>query len=143
MGVTTAGAPKKRHRILLLENDLKARRTILDTLKKTGYAAMEAADSDQAAILLGFSTHPAAASAILCDIRAAKIKGIEAAAYFRARYSHIPVVVTAAYPDIKWAITLMKRGVTDYLVKPISRDDLLIVLENAIDHYVMVNRGSF
>jgi DNA-binding NtrC family response regulator len=143
MGATTARAPKKRHRILLLENDLKARRMILDTLKKTGYIAMEAADSDQAATLLGFNDPPAVASVILCDIRAAKIKGIEAAAYFRARYPHIPVVVTAAYPDIEWAITLMKRGVTDYLVKPISQDDLLIVLQNAIDHYVMVNRGSF
>jgi DNA-binding NtrC family response regulator len=131
----------KRHRVLLLEDDPAIRRTIGAMLKKTGYAVVEAAGSDHAMILLGMDRHPAAVSAILCDIRTAPIKGIEAAAYFRTRYPHIPVIVTAAYPDIEWAVTLMKRGATDYLVKPIARDDLAMVLKNAVDRFRMAARG--
>lgn len=142
MGAATLDQPKKRHRVLLLESDPDARDTIMATLKKAGYAAVEAAGSEQAVILLGAGGSPVAISVILCDIRAQKIKGVEAAAYFRMRYPHIPVIITAAYPDIEWAITLMKRGATDYLVKPVSRDDLLLILKNAVDRYVMVSRGS-
>jgi DNA-binding NtrC family response regulator len=134
---------KKNRRVLVLENDPNAREAILATLKKSGYTAEEATSSDQAVILLGMNGHPEAISAIVCDIRAQKIKGIEAVAYFRVRYPLIPVVVTAAYQDIEWAITLMKRGAADYLVKPVSKDDLLVVLTDAVHRYVTLTRGSF
>lgn len=134
---------KKNRRVLVLENDPKAREAILATLKKARYAAVEATTSDQAVILLGLDGHPAAVSAIVCDIRAPKIKGIEAVAYFRVRYPLIPVIVTAAYQDIEWAITLMKRGAADYLVKPVSKDDLMVVVKNAVHRYLTMTRGSF
>ena len=142
METATMGPLKKRHRVLLLESDPDARDTILAMLKQSGYAVVEAAGSDQAMVLMGANGSPPTVSAILCDIRAPKLKGIDAAAYFHVRYPQIPVIVTAAYQDIEWAITLMKHGVTDYLVKPVSRDDLVMVLKNAVDRFVMVSRGQ-
>ena len=142
MGAVISESLKKRHRILLLENDPDAHEIILTTLKKAGYAVVDAASSDQAVILVGTNARPPVVSAILCDVRAPKIKDIEAAAYFRARYPHIPVIVTAAYPDIEWAIMLMKRGAADYLVKPVSKDDLLMVLKSIVNRYVTIPRGS-
>ena len=136
------GPLKKRYRVLLLEDDPEARQTILAMLKKSGYAVMEAASSDQAMVLMGTHGSPAAVSAILCDIRAPKLKGIDAAIYFHVRYPQIPVIVMAAYPDIEWAIMLMKHGVTDYLVKPVSRDDLVMVLQNAVDRFAIASRGQ-
>ncbi len=143
MEATALESPKTRHRVLLVESDPDARKAILATLKKAGYTVVEATSSDQAVILLGVNGDSDAVSAILCDIRAPKIKGIEAAAYFRVRYPLIPVIVTATYPDIEWAITLMKRGAADYLVKPVSKNDLLMVLKNAVHRYVTITRGSF
>ncbi len=142
MRTATMGPLKKRHRVLLLESDPDARDTILAMLKQSGYAVVEAAGSDQAMVLMGANGSPPTVSAILCDIRAPKLKGIDAAAYFHVRYPQIPVIVTAAYQDIEWAITLMKHGATDYLVKPVSRDDLVMVLKNAVDRFVMVSRGQ-
>lgn len=143
MGAATLESLKTRHRVLLVESDPDTRKAILVTLKKAGYTILEATSSDQAVILLGVNGRSTAVSAILCDIRAPKIKGIEAAAYFRVRYPLIPVIILAAYPDIEWAITLMKRGAADYLVKPVSKDDLLIVLKNAVHRYVTITRRSF
>ena len=143
MGTVAPESLKKNRRVLVLENDPNAREAILVALKKSGYTVEEATSSDQAVILLGMNGRPDAISAIVCDIRAQKIKGIEAVAYFRVRYPLIPVVVTAAYQDIEWAITLMKRGASDYLVKPVSKDDLLLVLKSAVHRYVTLTRGSF
>lgn len=142
MRVARPELPSRRHHVLLLENDPEARQAILAMLKKADYAVVEAAGSDQAATLLGTNGRPHAVSAILCDIRASKIKGIEAVSYFRVRYPQIPVIVTASYPDIEWAISLMKRGITDYLVKPVSRDDLMMVIKGAVDRFMMVKRWS-
>jgi DNA-binding NtrC family response regulator len=124
MGATALESLRTRHRVLLVESDPDARKAILATLKKAGYMVVEATSSDQAVILLGVNGPLGAVSAILCDIRAPKIKGIEAAAYFRVRYPLIPVIVTAAYQDIEWAITLMKRGAADHRYVTINRRSL-------------------
>lgn len=142
MGTMELDSLNKRHRVLIVEGDPDVRNTILTTLRKAGYAIADAASSEQAVLLLGQNQLPSTICAIVCDIRAPKIKGIEAAIYFHVRYPFIPVIVTAAYPDIEWAITLMKRGVTDYLIKPISKSDLLMILKNAADRYVTMTRGS-
>jgi DNA-binding NtrC family response regulator len=142
MRVARPELPGRRHRILLLENDQEARQAILAMLKKTNYAVVEVTGSDQAAILLGTNGRPPAVSAILCDIRAPKIDGVQAPTYFRMRHPRVPVIVTASYPDIEWAVSLMKRGITDYLVKPVSRDDLMMVIKGAVDRYVTAKRWS-
>lgn len=134
-----SASAKKQRRILVIEGDDKARETISTTLKRAGYTVVETAHSDQAVILLGLDRHPSTISTILCDIRTSKIKGIEAVSYFRVRYPSIPVIVLTTYSDIEWAIMLMKRGAADYLIKPVSRDDLLTVLRTVCHRSVTVN----
>lgn len=143
MEAATAEPLRKQYRILVIEGDAIARQTIQDTLRKAGYVVVDAADSEQAALLLGSDRRRDRINVIICDLRAAKIKGIEASAYFHVRYPSIPVIVTATYQDIEWAIALMKRGATDYLLKPVSRDDLLLVVRGAVHRHLMVSRGSF
>jgi DNA-binding NtrC family response regulator len=139
MGMATPASQKKRHRVLVIEGDAGARRVIASTLKEAGYLVAEAETSDHAASLLSLDQRPRTVSAILCDIRAPKINDCEAVAYFRARHPVIPVIVTSFYPDIEWAIGLMKQGAADYLIKPVSREDLLMVVGNAVQRFVLVN----
>lgn len=142
MGPVMQESSRNHHRVLVVESNPAAREVILSTLKKAGYLLEEALNGGEAVTLLGLDSPDAPVNAIVCDIRAPKIKGIEAVSYFRARYPQIPVIVTASYPDIEWAVTLMKRGATDYLVKPVSREDLLVVIKNAVRRHLTVSRGS-
>ena len=68
--------------------------------------------------------------------------GIEAIAYFRAQYPTVPIVVMTGYPDVDLAVSLMRQGVLDYLVKPVSKDDLLTVITKSVDNHVVLN-GQF
>jgi two-component system chemotaxis response regulator CheY len=70
---------------------------------------------------------------ILCDIRMPKINGTEAITYFRSQYPGVPVIVLTGYPDVDMAVSLMKQGVHDYLVKPVSKDDLLGVISKTVE----------
>jgi DNA-binding NtrC family response regulator len=139
MGMATPASQKKRHLVLVIEGDAGARRVTASMLREAGYLVVEAETSDHAASLLILNERPRAVSAILCDIRAPKINDCEAFAYFRARHPVIPVIITSFYPDIEWAIGLMKQGAADYLIKPVSREDLLMVVGNAVQRFVLVN----
>jgi len=133
---------KQADQVLVIENDAATRETILTTLKRAGYRTMGTSSGERAAVHLGTDRAAEAVTAILCDIRTPKIKGVEPTMYLRARYPDIPVIVTADYADIEWAITLMKRGAADYLVKPVSKEDLLMVMKSAIRQKTAVGRFS-
>lgn len=139
MTATLAGR-RQADTVVVIESDETARDLIRTTLKKAGYRIVEAGSGEDASVHLGTHRSTDGVHAILCDIRTPRIKGVEATLYFRARYPGIPVIVTADYADIEWAITLMKRGATDYLVKPISKDDLLVVLKAALRQTVLAGR---
>ena len=62
---------------------------------------------------------------IICDVRMPKINGVEAVAYFRRNYPAVPVIVLTGYPDVKLAVEFMKKGVVEYLVKPVEKEKLI------------------
>ncbi|NIQ02627.1 MAG: response regulator, partial [Nitrospinaceae bacterium] len=61
----------------------------------------------------------------LCDIRMPKVNGIECIDFLKKEAPGIPVVVVTGYPDTEMATSLLKKGVKDYLVKPVEKDKLL------------------
>jgi two-component system chemotaxis response regulator CheY len=71
-----------------------------------------------------------------------KVNGIEAIAYFRTQYPTVPIVVMTGYPDVDLAVSLMRQGVLDYLVKPVSKDELLTVISKSVDNHVILD-GQF
>ena len=58
--------------------------------------------------------------AVICDIRMPKINGLEALVYFRHAYSHVPLIVLTGNPDTEMAISCLREGLVDYLVKPVD-----------------------
>jgi FixJ family two-component response regulator len=46
------------------------------------------------------------------------------------------------YPDVDLAVSLMKQGVLDYLIKPVSKEELLTVISKSVDNHVVLN-GQF
>lgn len=62
---------------------------------------------------------------ILCDIRMPIIDGIEAVDSFKEMAPNIPVVVVTGYADSEIASFMNKKGIKDYLVKPIEKQKLI------------------
>ena len=128
----------RQGRVLVVDDEVQVRKPIYLNLTKAGYEVVEASDGQQAIEALNSGDNPLMVDTILCDIRMPKIYGSEAIAYFRSQYPSIPVVVMTGYPDVELAVSLMKHGVLDYLVKPVSRDELLTVIRKAVDQHVVL-----
>jgi len=124
-------------RVLVVDDEMQVRKPIYLNLTRVGYEVVEAEDGEQAIQALNSGDNPLMVDAILCDIRMPKINGSEAIAYFRSQYPGVPVVVMTGYPDVELAVSLMRQGVLDYLVKPVSREELLTVVRKAVDQHVV------
>ena len=143
MGFHTHYAVSGRQgRVLVVDDESSIRKPVKLTLTKAGYEVVEAQDGEQAFKVLNSDDNPLMVDTILCDIQMPKINGIDAIAYFRTQYPTVPVVVMTGYPDVDLAVTLMKQGVRDYLVKPVSKEKLLTAISEAVDNHVIL-AGQF
>lgn len=126
-----------RHKILVVDDEEEVRKTIRLQLKGTGLEVVEAEDGKKAIEVLD-AENVTIVDAILCDVRMPNINGVEAIAYFRREYPHIPVIVLTGYPDVKLAVDFMKEGVVEYLVKPVEKEKLVEVVRKAVDERTLV-----
>lgn len=70
---------------------------------------------------------------ILLDIYLTTHNGLELLKSFTKAYPHIPVIMITGYSDVKMAVTAIKSGAFDFLLKPIDLDQLKLVLSKASD----------
>ena len=119
--------------VLVVDDEQDIRKVVRLTLEKQGYYVVEAQDGQQAISLLNEGEHPMVIDVIITDIRMPHINGIDAIEYFQREYQSVSLIVLTGFPDLDLATQLMKRGVNDYLVKPVDRDKLTAAVADAMD----------
>jgi two-component system, chemotaxis family, chemotaxis protein CheY len=142
MGLHSHGSSGKQGRILLVDDEAQVRKPIRIALERAQFEVVEAEGGERAIQLLQSGDNPLLVDTILCDIRMPKINGTEAIQYFRTQFPSVPVVVLSGYPDVELAVSLLKQGVVDYLVKPVENDKLLEVIKKAVEGHIVM-KGQF
>jgi two-component system chemotaxis response regulator CheY len=128
--------------VLVVDDVAVVRKSIRTTLANAGYDVVEAESDEQAIRILREMADTAPVNVILSDLRMPQSNGTELVAYFRRRHPAIPVVVLTAYPDVELAVSLMRQGVMDFLVKPVLQHELLSVVQRAVEqHAARSERG--
>ncbi len=119
-------------RILVVDDEAHIRTTVKMVLTKAGYDVVEAEDGEKGIRAITANDNAFMVDMILCDMQMPNIDGVGAITHFRAQFPSVPVVVMTGHPDVHAATKLMKQGVMDYLVKPIEKDKLLAVADEAV-----------
>lgn len=119
-------------RILVIDDEEEIRSTVKHHLLKANYEVVEAADGEEAIRKINEGENPLRIDAAICDLRMPKINGIEAISYFQKDYPTLPLIVMTGFPDTQLAVSLLKKGVKDYLVKPVEKDALLAAVKKAV-----------
>jgi DNA-binding NtrC family response regulator len=125
--------------LLLVEDEAPLREAIAEQLTDRGFR-VEQADSGEAAVahLADF-----AFDIIVTDLRLPGIDGsavIEAAV---ARYPHIIAIVVTGFGTVKDAVEAIKRGACDFVSKPFQIDELLHVLDSAIEQRRLKSENAY
>ncbi|MFC1800010.1 sigma-54-dependent transcriptional regulator [Candidatus Eisenbacteria bacterium] len=74
---------------------------------------------------------------VLLDMDMPNVSGMDILGSMRAKGMDTPVVVLTGVSDVDLAVRAMKLGAFDYLIKPVDDDNLLEVLNNAMEHNVL------
>ena len=125
--------------LLLVEDEAPLRQAIAEQLGDRGHQ-VEQAESGEAALahLADF-----AFDIIVTDLRLPGIDGsavIEAAV---ARYPHIIAIVVTGFGTVKDAVEAIKRGAWDFVSKPFQIDELLHVLDSAIEQRRLKSENAY
>jgi two-component system chemotaxis response regulator CheY len=120
-------------RVLVVDDEPSVRAVIRMTLEKAGYDVLEAEDGEKAIEAINTGENRLVLDAVICDIRMPKINGVQAIDYFRREYPHVPLIVLTAYPETDMAVSFMRNGVADYLVKPVEAEKLRASVAKAME----------
>ena len=119
-------------RVLVVDDEPDIRRVVRMMLEKAGYDVLEAEDGQAAINVINTGENRLMLDAVVCDMRMPKINGVEAMAYFRDHFPHVPMVVLTGFPDTEMAVSCMREGVVDYLVKPVDGEQLRSAVSRAM-----------
>jgi two-component system chemotaxis response regulator CheY len=134
------GACTGNGRILVVDDEPSIRSVVRIMLEKAGYDVLEAENGETAIEVINTGENRLMLDAVICDIRMPKINGLEALAYFRHAYPHVPLIVLTGYPDTEMAVSCLRDGVVDYLVKPVDGRSLKAAVEKAMEQREMAWR---
>src|SRR6185295_13066966 len=131
-------AESSKH-LLLVEDEASLRSAIAEHLVDRGFQ-VEQADTGEEAItrLADF-----AFDIIVTDLRLPGIDGSAVVEAAVARYPDIIAIVVTGYGTVKDAVEAIKRGAWDFVSKPFQIDELLHVLDSALEQRRLRSENAY
>ena len=114
-------------RILVVEDEDKLRRVIELQLAGAGFELDLAATGEDA---LRFMDR---ADLVLTDLKLPAMDGLAVLTHARQLNPGVPVVLMTAYGTVETAVDAMKKGASDFVLKPFSLEHLTAVVEKALE----------
>jgi RNA polymerase sigma factor (sigma-70 family) len=121
----------------VVDDDASFRIAVERRLKKAGYAVATYPSAQQLLDHLPDEDEP---GCILLDVRIPDLSGPELQDRLGEVGSTLPIVFLTGYGDVPTSVRAIKAGAEDFLTKPVSSEDLLRAIEQAIAHHE-VSRG--
>ena len=116
--------------ILIVDDEAHIRKILTIMLSKKGYATHTAASGLEARDLLMHHTF----DAVITDLRMPGMDGLELLRQLKADDPEGIVIVITAFSSVDTALEAMKNGAFDYISKPFKEDEILLVLDKALEH---------
>jgi DNA-binding NtrC family response regulator len=118
--------------VLVVDDEKNIRRTLSMVLGGEGFRVLEAESAERALELLSDPEQPV--DVAVFDLKLPGISGLQALERLRSDEAtrHIPIVVVSGHATVHDAVTAIKLGASDFFEKPLSRERVLVSVQNAI-----------
>jgi two-component system, NtrC family, response regulator HydG len=126
--------------ILIVDDKEMMRDSLSLTLTRAGHRVVTTEDSTQGVELIR-QHRP---GVVITDLKMPKMDGIEFLQKVKVEQPDVPVVLMTAFATISTAVQAMKLGAFDYVQKPFESDEILVVVERALQHgQLMQDNAAF
>jgi DNA-binding NtrC family response regulator len=125
---------------LLFVDDESALRTLMaERLAERGFEVVQADSGERALELLD----QFAFDIVITDLRMPGIDGGRVIESAVARYPGIVAIVITGYGTVKDAVDAIKRGASDFIAKPFQFDELMHVLQKALEQRQLRSENAY
>jgi len=114
--------------LLVVDDEKLIRWTLRQHLEEAGYRVLEAEDGATATAQLGDDV-----DLVLLDMKLPDTDGLTLLRKFRETSADTIVILMTAYSTVKSVVEAMKEGAFHYVNKPLDMDELLILVEKALE----------
>src|SRR5579862_16340 len=121
--------------VLIVEDDGALREALTDTLKAAGIAALAAGDAGEA--LKQLESRDIAL--VISDVQMPGPSGYDLLASIKRLRADLPVILMTAYGTIAQAVSAMREGAIDYIVKPFDAQALIDMARRQLANRVTPN----
>jgi FixJ family two-component response regulator len=115
--------------ILVVDDDDSVRRGLARLLSSAGYSVQTFASAED--FLAGTSTQAPEAACLLLDVRLPG-GGLMLQERLGALGVELPIIFVSGWADVTTSVRAMKGGAVDYLLKPVTAEELLPAVEAAV-----------
>jgi len=126
-------------RVLIVEDELVLAKNLRSKLTAHGLEAVIANSAEEALKVFG-TIMP---DLVLLDIRLPGIDGLTLLPKLKAESPSTNVIVMTAHGSERVAVDAMRAGAFEYLTKPVDLDELLLVVNRALEHQQLADNLSF
>ncbi|MDR1577676.1 MAG: sigma-54 dependent transcriptional regulator [Deltaproteobacteria bacterium] len=123
--------------ILIVDDEEHIRKIMSIMLGKKGYACRLAASGAEALDALSQESF----DAVLTDLHMPGLDGLGLLAKIKEMAPELVVIVVTAFATMETAILAMKAGAYDYIAKPFNEDEMVLVLEKALERGRLVTEN--
>lgn len=122
-------------RILVVDDEEAVRTAVSLNLRRAGMQVILAESAEQA--LETLSAQPV--DLVLTDVKMPGATGLQLLSTIRKRRPGLPVVVMTGFSSVEDAVQAMADGAAHYLIKPVAREELLLVIRRTLDQKALEN----
>ncbi|MGD0768807.1 MAG: sigma-54 dependent transcriptional regulator [Tepidisphaeraceae bacterium] len=116
--------------VLIVEDETVLRESLAELMAGEGYEVLQAADGKAAyAIVL---ERPV--DVVVTDVRMSGMDGLTLLSHLRKVAPQTPVIVATAFGTVETAVSAMRSGAYDYLLKPVQFEDMLLKVQRALEY---------
>jgi putative two-component system response regulator len=116
-------------RILVVDDEAPVAELLCRYLASEGYSCAAASSGETAMDMLGRDEY----HLVLCDMMMPGMSGIDLLTVIKPVFPKVAVVMVTAVDDRKTAVTALELGAYGYIIKPFSRNEILINVAAALE----------
>src|SRR3954469_14467444 len=111
--------------VLIVEDENVLRESLAELLAEEGYEVVQAPNGKAAYDLV----LQRSVDVVLTDIHMPEMDGITLLGHLQKMTPQTPVIILTAFGTVQSAVSAMKSGAYDYLLKPANFDDVLLKVQ--------------
>ncbi|MGL4555255.1 MAG: sigma-54-dependent transcriptional regulator [Gemmataceae bacterium] len=125
--------PPDATRVLVIDDDRNHAVTVAEILEKAGFDCTVATSGTEGAARIDDGGW----DVILTDLKMNDVDGLAILKKAREELPDAEVVMITGYGDVKTAVEAIKRGASNYLMKPVDTEELRAIMRKAADRQRM------